>query len=135
MRFLVLAGLMACCAQAQGQLVVGGKEFSRAAQEIGARGEWVVYPKGAPQNEGTRRWLTRKVLVEIGADVKATNLQKVQGVVGSKLRGKYAVVEFSGAPDVAIRGAARLREISGAHRRHHHRHGSASDRHRYPPAR
>lgn len=113
MRFLVLVLLLACCAMAQGQLVVGGKEFSRAVQETGARGEWVVYPEGAPQNEGTRRWLTRKVLVEIGADVKVANLQKVQGVVGSTLRGKYAVVEFSGAPDVAIRGADRLREVSG----------------------
>ena len=62
------AAFAAACfslSSAFGQLVIGGKEFERNSQEAGAKGEWVIYPKGAKQDEAHRRWLTEQVLVEL----------------------------------------------------------------------
>lgn len=92
------------------QIVVGGREYSRAANELGKKGEWVLYPKGVPQEAGYRRWLTKRVLVETDA---GTSLAKVAGVENAEVRGKYTVVTLVGGPDAALAGAARLRKVAG----------------------
>lgn len=92
------------------QIVVGGREYSRAANELGKKGEWVLYPKGAPQEEGYRRWLTKQVLVETET---GTSLEKFAGMVKADVRGKYTVVTLTGGPDAAMDGAARLRKLAG----------------------
>ena len=95
---------------ARSQIVVGGKEYSRSANELGKKGEWVLYPKGAPQVEGNRRWLTKRVLVETDSGAK---LADVGGVVSVDPRGKYSVVTLAGGPGAALEGAARLAKIAG----------------------
>ncbi len=105
--FIFTAGLSA-------QVVkVGGREFARSPSESGAKGEWVVYEKGVPQNEATRRWLTKKVLVELTPGARASDLRKVAGVSTATERGKYAVVEFSGNADAGLIGVDRLRRVKG----------------------
>lgn len=95
-----------------GQISVGSKQYDRSALEQGAQGEWVLYEKGAPQNEVTRRWLTKRVLVELAPDVQP-DFSKLAGVKKTSLRGKYAVVEFDGQADVALEGATNLRKVIG----------------------
>lgn len=92
------------------QIVVSGREYSRAQNELGKKGEWVLYPKGAPPREGYRQWLTKLVLVETKAE---TSLEKVAGVVKAEVRGKYTVVTLAGGPDAALDGAAKLRKLAG----------------------
>ena len=108
--FLSLLFLIILGDSAHAQIVVAGKEYDRAANELGKKGEWVLYPKGAPQGEGNRRWLTKRVLVEAapGVDVAAA-----PGFVAAEVRGKYTVVTLDGAADVALGGAARLRKTAG----------------------
>ena len=113
MRFLVVLVFLLCSSLLQGQIVVGGKEFARSASEVGAKGEWVVYEKGAPQDEGTRRWLTKRVLVEVSPGLQPADLSKVAGVIRTESRGKYTVVEFGGNPDAALSGADKLRKVKG----------------------
>ncbi|MDZ4286489.1 MAG: S8 family serine peptidase [Prosthecobacter sp.] len=116
MRFanlLVLLILFAGGEVLHGQIPIGGKRFERAVAERGVKGEWVLYEKGAPQNEGTRRWLTRRVVVEMQPGKGLAEFNGVAGVVRAEARGKYAVVEFAGAADAAIGGAERLRKLAG----------------------
>ncbi len=113
MRFLILFLFLATSIVLRGQIVVGGKSFTRSVSEIGTKGEWVVYEKGAPQNDGTRRWLTKRVLVELNAGTTMAELSKVAGVTSASPRGKYAIVEFAGNPDAAIAGATSLRKVPG----------------------
>ncbi|MCB1278964.1 S8 family serine peptidase, partial [Prosthecobacter sp.] len=94
-------------------IAIGGKQFERSLTERGAKGEWVLYEKGAPQNDGTRRWLTRKVLVELQPGTAAAGLKGIAGVLNTTPRGKYAVVEFAGTPDSALAGAKALRNVPG----------------------
>ncbi|MCB1279025.1 hypothetical protein, partial [Prosthecobacter sp.] len=61
MRLIILLSVLAGSTVLHGQIAIGGKQFERSLTERGAKGEWVLYEKGAPQNDGTRRWLTRKV--------------------------------------------------------------------------
>ncbi|MBE2283225.1 MAG: S8 family serine peptidase [Prosthecobacter sp.] len=112
MRFVILTALfLPLCALAQEQIAIGGKRFERSAAQTGKRGEWVLYEKGAPKNEGTRRWLTRRVLVELKPGSNATALRGLAGVAGVSDRGKYAVVDFAGRPDAAIDGATALQKL------------------------
>lgn len=111
-RFILITFLLLGTAL-PGQIPIGGKRFERAVAESGPKGEWVLYEKGAPQNEGSRRWLTRRVLVELLPGKNAADLKAVAGVLKAEARGKYAVVEFGGAMDESIRGAARLKAIPG----------------------
>ena len=67
MRFAFLILFLSSCAVLRGQVAIGGKPYVRSMAEAGTKGEWVMYEKGAPQNEGTRRWLTQRVLVELEA--------------------------------------------------------------------
>jgi subtilisin-like proprotein convertase family protein len=113
MRFPTVLLFLLCSSSLLGQIVVGGKRFERSLSEIGTKGEWVMYEKGAPQSEGTRRWLTKRVLVELAPGVPAAALAQVAGVTQTLPRGKYAVVEFAGNPDAAIAGAASLRKVAG----------------------
>ncbi|MBB5035317.1 S8 family serine peptidase [Prosthecobacter vanneervenii] len=113
MRFQILLILLAASGLLHAQVLVGGKQFERAMAESGPKGEWVLYEKGAPQNDGTRRWLTKRVLVELAPGTQAASLAQVAGVTQSAARGKYAVVEFAGAADAAISGAASLRKAPG----------------------
>jgi subtilisin-like proprotein convertase family protein len=113
MRFLVLLTLLAASSSLLGQIVVGGKSFERSLTETGKKGEWVLYQKGAPQSDGTRRWLTKRVLVELAPGTQAAALAQVAGVTQTSARGKYAVVEFAGTPDAAITGAVSLRTVPG----------------------
>lgn len=113
MRILVLLLLLAASSLLHGQIVVGRRQFERSMTETGPKGEWVVYEKGAPQNEGTRRWLTKRVLVELAPGTKAASLAQVAGVTQTSARGKYAVVEFAGNADAAIAGAVNLRKAPG----------------------
>jgi subtilisin family serine protease len=113
MRFLVVLALLLCSSLLQGQIVVGGREFARSASEVGAKGEWVIYEKGAPQDEGTRRLLTKRVLIEVSPGLQTADLSKVAGVIRTESRGKYAVVEFAGNPDAAVSGADKLRKVKG----------------------
>lgn len=114
----VLFLLLASAVVLHGQIAVGGKKFDRAMAEAGTKGEWVLYEKGAPQNEGTRRFLTKRVLVELQPGTTATKLAGVAGVVKSipRANGKYAVVEFGGTPDAALGGAERLRTVPGVNK-------------------
>ncbi|MCX6852743.1 MAG: S8 family serine peptidase [Verrucomicrobia bacterium] len=113
MRILILFLLLAAGSLLHGQIVVAGKQFERAPTETGPKGEWVMYEKGAPQNDGTRRWLTKRVLVELAPGTQAASLAQVAGVMQSSARGKYAVVEFAGNSDAAIAGAAKLLKAPG----------------------
>lgn len=109
----LLLCLHACGAVLRAQIPLQGKVFERAGAEVGAKGEWVLYEKGAPKNEGTRRWLTRQVLVEWQPGAAPADLQNVAGVVRATRRGSYSVVEFAGRPDAALGGAARLQGVPG----------------------
>lgn len=110
MRFSILLAFIICSSSLLGQIVVGGKQFERSMTEIGTKGEWIMYEKGAPQNDGTRRWLTKRVLVEMAPGAK---LAQVAGITQTMVRGKYVVVEFAGNADAAIVGAASLRKVPG----------------------
>ena len=107
---LSLFFLIFCPGLLPAQIIVGDQEYSRAARELGARGEWVLYPKGAPQVDGNRRWLTKRVLVEAEA---GANLGALPGVVKSEARGKFTLLTLDGGPDVALRSAGALRQIVG----------------------
>lgn len=98
---------------ASGQITISGKKFERSPVESGTKGEWVLYEKGAPQNEGTRRWLTKRVLVELQPGKTAADVKTVVGVVKTETRGKYAVVDFAGSADAAIKGAESLKKVPG----------------------
>ena len=112
-RLLALFCLWCACSLLHGQVAVGGKRFERSLAEAGPRGEWVLYEKGAPQNEGTRRWLTKQVLVEWQPGRGPAELGAVAGVVKTRTRGRYAVVEFSGSPEAALAGAEKLKALPG----------------------
>jgi len=113
MRALILFLLLAVSSLLHGQVVVGGRQFERSVTETGPKGEWVVYEKGAPQNDGTRRWLTKRVLVELAPGTQAASLAQVAGVSQTSARGRYAVVEFVGNADAAIAGATSLLKVPG----------------------
>lgn len=118
-RFLLaLFTVLASGAWLHAQIAVGGKRFERSFTETGTKGEWVLYEKGAPQNEGTRRFLTKRVLVELQPGATAARLSTVAGVVKAQARGngKYAVVDFAGAADAALAGAERLRTVPGVNK-------------------
>ena len=85
-RFILIAFLLLGTAL-PGQIPIGGKRFERAMAESGPKGEWVLYEKGAPQNEGSRRWLTRRVLVELLPGKNAADLKAVAGVLKAEARG------------------------------------------------
>ena len=109
-RWILLFLLTVTCLRAQ--VTVGGKAFVRSPGESGLRGEWVLYEKNAPQDEANRRWLTKRVLVELsGATTR--ELGQVPGVARTEARGSYAVVTFAGDPSVAIDGARRLSRMAG----------------------
>ena len=109
-RWILLFLLTVTCLRAQ--VTVGGKAFVRSPGESGIKGEWVLYEKNAPQDEANRRWLTKRVLVELsGATTR--ELGQVPGVARTEARGSYAVVTFAGDPSVAIDGARRLSRVAG----------------------
>jgi hypothetical protein len=81
MRFALLILFLSTCAVLRGQVAIGGKPYVRSMAEAGTKGEWVLYEKGAPQNEGTRRWLTKRVLVELQPGKAAAALGGVAGGV------------------------------------------------------
>ena len=113
MRSLILLILLAASGFLHAQVLVGGRQFERSLTESGSKGEWVLYEKGAPKNDGTRRWLTKRVLVELAPGTQAASLAQVAGVAQTSVRGKYAVVEFAGNADAAITGAASLLQAPG----------------------
>ncbi len=113
MRLLSILLLLLSGTLLHGQIVIGGKSFARSPTESGAKGEWVLYEKGAPQNEGTRRWLTKRVLVEVSPGLQVADLLKVAGVTRTEPRGKHVVVDFAGTPDAAVIGAESLRKVKG----------------------
>ncbi|MBK8093927.1 MAG: S8 family serine peptidase [Verrucomicrobiaceae bacterium] len=110
MRFFILFLFLACGAILRGQIVVGGKQFERSVVETGSKGEWVLYEKRAPRNEGTRHWLTRRVRVELRAGKDIAGLRSLPGVLKVEKRGKYAVVDFAGKADAALGGAEMLQK-------------------------
>ncbi|MCX6855594.1 MAG: S8 family serine peptidase, partial [Verrucomicrobia bacterium] len=109
-RWIYLFLLTASCLQAQ--LFVGGKTFVRSPSELGTKGEWVIYEKNAPQDEANRRWLTKRVLVELSG-ATTQSLAQLPGVTKAEARGAYAVVTFAGDPAAAISGAKQLRRVAG----------------------
>ncbi len=109
-RWIYLFLVTASCLHAQ--LLVGGKTFVRSPNELGTQGEWVVYEKNAPQDEANRRWLTKRVLVELSG-VSIQKLTQQPGVTKAEARGAYAVVTFAGDPAIAISGAKQLRRLAG----------------------
>lgn len=114
MRFvLLLTFLTACTSVLRGQVAIGGKPFVRSVAEAGPKGEWVLYEKGVQQNEGTRRWLTQRVLVELQPGKTAADLRGLAGVVKAETRGKYAIVEFAGSADASLVGAKALQKQPG----------------------
>ena len=76
--YLTLCLLLALGQVTLAEIVVGGREYSRAVGEAGKKGEWVLYPKGAPQEAGYRRWLTKRVLVDAAAGVPLANAQAIR---------------------------------------------------------
>lgn len=110
----LLLPLFLCLVSAvQAGISVGKTEYDVSPVELGAKGEWVLYPKGAARVEGNKRWLTKRVLVELDAAVVAPNLAKVPGVSAVKAKGKYRVVSVAGGPTAAVDGAARLGLLRG----------------------
>jgi len=109
----LIAGGLALPLPLSGQIAVDGKQFVRAAAEAGGKGEWVLYERGAPRNETTRRWLTKRVLVELQPGQGVADLNGVAGVAKATARGKYAVVEFAGTADAALAGAEQIRKLPG----------------------
>jgi subtilisin family serine protease len=109
-RWIFLFLLIVSCARAQ--FSIGDKTFVRSPNELGTKGEWVLYEKNAPQDEANRRWLTKRVLVELsGASIQALSQQP--GVAAAESRGSYAVVTFAGDAASAIGGAKQLRRLTG----------------------
>ena len=108
MRLLLLTFFFATCVIARGQVRIGARQFDLSAVERGPKGEWVLYEKNAPRNEGTRRWLTNRVLVELRPGMGADELKAAAGALKVEKRGRFAVVEFGGGGDAALRGAAAL---------------------------
>ncbi|MBX7210501.1 MAG: S8 family serine peptidase [Verrucomicrobiaceae bacterium] len=113
MRTVVLMLFFASTAALEGQIVIGGRKYDRSAGESGTKGEWVLYEKGAPQNEGSRRWLTKRVLVELQPGKAAGDLKSLAGVAKTEARGRYVVVDFAGDADAAVKGAESLRKTAG----------------------
>jgi subtilisin family serine protease len=107
--FCCLLGLMPVAAQ----IPLQGKVFERAAGELGPKGEWVLYEKGVERSLGTRRWLTKQVLVEWQPGALARDLSTEPGVLKTTPRGRYTVVAFDGPAAVALAGAARLQGLPG----------------------
>jgi subtilisin family serine protease len=108
----ILLSLLFAASFVQGQISVGGRSFVRSPNELGTKGEWVLYEKDAPQDEANRRWLTKKVLVELNG-TNAASLSQLPGVAKSQARGKYAVVEFTGSATAAVDGAKQLMRLPG----------------------
>lgn len=109
---LTLPALILTASLAHGQLQVGGRTYLRSPAESGTAGEWILYEKNAPHDEGSRRWLTKKVLVKMdGAALSA--LSRLPGVAGAEARGNFTVVTFSGDATAAIEGAKRLKRLPG----------------------
>ena len=113
MRFLFIFSLLATSTLLRGQIALGGKEFVRAPGEVGVKGEWVLYPKNGARTEGSRRWLTRRVLVELKPGIGLAGLKQIAGVERASQRGKYALVDFAGQPDAALTGAESLKKVPG----------------------
>jgi subtilisin-like proprotein convertase family protein len=107
--FCFLLGVLPMAAQ----IPLQGKVFERAAAESGPKGEWVLYEKGVDRNLGTRRWLTKQVLVEWQPGAVAVDLSRVPGVAKATARGAYSVVAFDGPVEVALTGAERLQGLPG----------------------
>jgi subtilisin-like proprotein convertase family protein len=103
--FLLVVGT-----SSQSQIVVGGRPYARAPNELGKQGEWVLYPLGAPPVDAYKEWLTRRVLVEMEDGAALGN---VAGVVKADVLGKYTVLTLAGGPDAALDGAARVRKLAG----------------------
>jgi subtilisin-like proprotein convertase family protein len=109
---LILLALTLTASLAHAQLQIGGRTYLRSPGESGISGEWVLYEKNAPRNEASRRWLTRKVLVQL-AGASASSLSRLPGVTRTEARGSYAVVTFSGDATAAVEGAKRLKRLPG----------------------
>ncbi len=94
-------------------LTIQGREYEVSAVERGAQGAWVVYPKGAPQVEANRSWLTKQLLLEMQPGVATPLRARIPGAVVVQQRGKYAVVTLDGAADAAMQAAQSLRLQAG----------------------
>jgi subtilisin family serine protease len=110
---LILLTLILTASLAHGQLQIGGRTYLRSPGESGTSGEWVLYEKNAPHDEASRRWLTRKVLVQMAGGTSVSTLSLLPGVTRAEARGGYAVVTFSGDASAAVTGAKRLKRLPG----------------------
>ena len=110
---LTLLALLLTASLAHGQLQISGRTYLRSPGESGASGEWVLYEKNAPRDEASRRWLTRKVLVQLTGGTSVSSLSQLPGVTRAEARGGYAVVTFSGDATAAVTGAKRLKRLPG----------------------
>jgi subtilisin-like proprotein convertase family protein len=110
---LAVAALLLLIHAARAQVAIGDKQFERSLDERGNKGEWVLYEKNAPRNEATRRWLTKKVLVEVATDLPLVNFSDIPGVIKAERKGRYAVIEFFGDPSAALSGATALQKMKG----------------------
>ncbi|MFZ4764816.1 MAG: S8 family serine peptidase [Roseimicrobium sp.] len=112
LRYIIVI-LFVAQAYAQAQFLIAGKQFTRSVAEAGAKGEWVLYERGAPQTPESRRWLTRRVLVKSNSRAVNNALRSFTGASSVTQHGEYCVIEFGGSPDAALKGAAKLRQVPG----------------------
>jgi subtilisin-like proprotein convertase family protein len=94
-------------------LKVDGREYVVSPVELGRKGEWVLYPKGAPRTAEHRRWLTKQLAVEMEPG------RELPAVVGALKRQKVAgitVLEMQGGPEAALEAERRLRLLPGVKR-------------------
>ncbi len=98
---------------AQADLLVRGRNYEVSPVEVSAKGEWVVYPKGAPHVEANKAWLSKRVLVEIAPGFAIPDVASVPDVTATSNRGKFVIVTLRGGADAALKGARRLSLLPG----------------------
>ena len=104
---IVLLGLLATAAA---DLIVDGRAWVVSTVESGPRGEWVLYPAGSRRTPATRRWLTRRLLVEFTPGQPGPSLTRIPGFSQLKTLGRYRMVTVTGNASTALDAARRRAE-------------------------
>ncbi|MEO8353444.1 MAG: S8 family serine peptidase [Chthoniobacteraceae bacterium] len=89
-------------------------EAARSAAKAVPEGDLILYPKGEPRDDSTRRLLTRKIAVKLkpGANARAVAAGAGARSTG-KVRGKWVVMEAVGEPGAALEAADKLKRAPG----------------------
>ncbi len=85
-------------------------EAARAVAKTVPNGDLILYPKGEPRDESTRRLLTQEIAVKLKPGANAVAVAAAAGARSTgKVRGKWVVVEALGEPGAALEAAEKLK--------------------------